>query len=237
MSSIVSDIITDAYRESNLIAISASPTSPQATEALRRLETLIFSTFGNEVGYDFEDWTVVSATDIRKPSGVALTAAEAAAWVLNPQGRLQCNLSADTTIKLDPYPTDGQRFKVIDVLGNFATNNLTLDGNGRSISGAATLVLSTDNVRKEFFYRADLGEWVEISDLELTDPMPFPPDFDDFFTTSLAMRLNPRYGREIPEEAMQRYLMQRNQLIIRYDQQQFLRERVLNNKNLYAPGE
>jgi len=237
MSTIVSDIITDAYRESNLIAISASPTSPQATEALRRLETLIFSTFGNEVGYDFEDWTVVTDANIRKPSGVALTAAEAAAWVINPQARLQCNLSAATTLDLDPYPTDGQRFKVIDVLGNFSTFNLTLNGNGRSVAGGSTLVLSTNGTKKEFFYRADLGEWVEITDLQLTSEMPFPADFDDFFTTSLAMRLNPRYGREIPPEAMQRYMMQRNQLIIRYDQQQFLRERVLNNKNLYAPGE
>lgn len=237
MSSIVADIITDAYRESNLIAISASPTSPQAAEALRRLETLIFSTFGNEVGYDFEDWTVVTASNIRKPSGVALTSPEATAWVINPQARLQCNLTAATTLKLDPYPTDGQRLKVIDVLGNFGTNNLTLDGNGRSISGNSTLVLSTNDVRKEFFYRADLGEWVEINDLELTDAMPFPPDFDDFFTTALAMRLNPRYGRDIPEDAKMRYMSQRNQLIIRYDQQQFLRERVLNNKNLYAPGE
>lgn len=236
MSSIVSDIITDAFRESNLIAISASPTAPQATEALRRLETLIFSTFGNEVGYEFEDWTVTNATTIVKPSGVALTPAEAAAWVVNPQARLQCSLSAPTTLNLDPYPTDGQRAKIIDVAGNFSTNNLTLNGNGRKVAGSSTLVLSTDNEVYELFYRADLGEWIRINDLTLTDQMPFPNDFDDYFTTSLAMRLNPRYGREIPPEAMARYTMQRNQLIIRYDQMQFLRQRVLDNKGLYAPN-
>lgn len=225
MSSIVSDIITDAYRESNLIALSASPTTPQATEGLRRLQTLIFSTLGNEVGYDFEDWTVRNDETIIKPSSVPLTVAQAAAWYVNPQARLQCSLTEATTLDLDPYPTDGQRFAVNDVLGNFNTFNLTLNGNGRTVLEQPSLVLSVNGLHREFMYRADLGNWVEITLLSLTDEMPFPEDFDDYFTTGLAMRVNPRYGREVPEESMVRYGLQRNQLIARYDQQQYLRQR------------
>jgi hypothetical protein len=44
-------------------------------------------------------------------------------------------------------------------------------------------------------YRADTGNWVKIEELEDTDEMPFPVEFDDYFTQMLAVRLNSRYGQ------------------------------------------
>ena len=214
----ISDIITDAFRESNLIPLNATPTAPETTEGLNRLQAIIKSVLGNEVGYIMQDWKVTSASAITMPSGVALSSAQASAWYVQPQARLQCSLSTSTSLSLDPYPNDGQRFSVVDVGGNFASNNLTLSGNGRKVNGSSNLVLSTNSAVREFMYRADLGDWVEIDTFTTSDNLPFPEDFNDYFTTALAMRLNPRYGRPLPPEAAARYDQQRKQIIIRYNQ-------------------
>lgn len=214
----VSDIITDAFRESNLIALGTSPSPAEMTEGLARLQAVILSTLGNDVGYNMEDWTLVSATSIFTPSNLALTAAQASAYTVKPQSRLIANLASATTIDLDPMPQDGQRFSVIDASSNFATQNLSIDGNGRRIDGGTSMVLSTNGVRTEFFYRSDLAEWLVISDLDTTDDLPFPEDYDDYFITKLAMRINPRYGRPLPPEVQARYLEQQQQIIDRYTQ-------------------
>jgi hypothetical protein len=216
---LVSQIITDALRESNIIAIGTSPTTSEMTEGLARLQAIVSSVLGTDVGYNMEDWKLVSATSIFNPSGGSLTTSQASAYHVKPQSRLICALTADTTVNLDPMPQDGQRFSVVDVLGNFATNTLTVNGNGRKIDGSTTAVLATNGTVKEYFYRADLGEWVEIAALATSDQMPFPSDFDDYFIIKLAMRLNPRFGRPLPGEAAQRFLEQRQAIIDRYVQE------------------
>jgi hypothetical protein len=50
-------------------------------------------------------------------------------------------------------------------------------------------------------YRADTGNWVRITELIAADEMPFPIEFDDYFVTRLAMRLNPQHGASITPEA------------------------------------
>lgn len=209
----VSDIITDAFRESNLIAVNTSPTPAETTEGLNRLQAIIQSTLGNEVGYIMEDWNVVSAASISNPSNVPLTAGQLSSYFVKPQSRLICNLSGNATLDLDPLPQDGQRVSVVNV----GANTLTLDGNGRLIAGGTTdTVLTT--ARAEYFYRSDLAEWVEILTFTTSDELPFPADFDDYFITALAMRLNPRYGRPLPPEAAARFDQQRLQIIDRYSQ-------------------
>src|SRR3546814_16812570 len=47
---LVSQIITDSFRKSNLIAIGTTPTAAQQTEALRYLNRMVKSVFGDEVG-------------------------------------------------------------------------------------------------------------------------------------------------------------------------------------------
>jgi hypothetical protein len=47
---VASSIITDAYREGNIIPMGSTPNANQQTEALSRLNVILTSTIGNEVG-------------------------------------------------------------------------------------------------------------------------------------------------------------------------------------------
>ena len=216
---LVSAVIQAAVRESNVIAPTGqSLTTPQTNEALALLETLALSAVGNELGYIMEDWNM-TATVYTRPSGVPLNAAAIAAFTTRPNSRLIFNLAAPATIKIDPQPQDGQRFSVVDAKSNFATNTLTLDPNGRKIQGGvANLVLNVDDTSKDWFYRSDLADWVLLGPLVLADEMPFPQEFDDYFTILLAMRLNPRYGRQLDPQSKARFDNQQLQFINRYTQ-------------------
>lgn len=212
---LVSSIITQALRESNVIALGANPNPGEAAEALDRLQSIVLSVLGNEVGFVLEDWNIVSATSITKPSSFTQPAA---GFTVAPQSRLVCNLSEATSLDLDPLPQDGQRVSVIDIAGNFATRNLTLDGNGRKIEGSATKVLSTNGTAQQWVYRADTGNWVTVDPLTDSSEMPFPEEFDDFFIIMLAGRMNPRFGRELSETSVARLAQQRQQMMMRYNQ-------------------
>src|SRR3546814_13330053 len=65
---LVSQIITDSFRKSNLIAIGTTPTAAQQTEALRYLNRMVKSVFGDEVG---EPLTAlpIGSLNIDRPSG------------------------------------------------------------------------------------------------------------------------------------------------------------------------
>jgi hypothetical protein len=212
---VVSSIITQALRETNIIAVGANPTPNEASEALDRLQSLILSVLGNEVGYVLEDWNITADDDILKPSGFIQNTLD---FIVAPQSRLVCNLSAATELLLDPQPQDGQRVSVVDAKGNFAANNFTLNGNGRRIEGALTKVLATNSVKSQWIYRADQANWVVIDPLASNSEMPFPEEFDDYFIISLACRVNPRFGRELAAESKMRLTQQHDQLVLRYNQ-------------------
>lgn len=215
----VSEIIRQALRETNTVAITQDSNPTETAEGLARLQALVLSTLGNEVGYIMEDWNILSATTITKPSGVPLTTAQAGAWTVPPNARLVCGLGAALTVTLDPLPQDGQRFSAIDAKNTFDTFNLTINPNGRKIEGAvANKVISTEGDATQWLYRADLADWKVIAPLATDDEFPFPTDFDDYFIIMLAMRLSPRYGKELPKESGARLEMQRQQFIARYSQ-------------------
>lgn len=217
----VSEIIRQALRETNVVAISQDSNPTETAEGLARLQALVLSTLGNEVGYIMEDWNVkaASASNVIKPSGVPLNAAQVAAWTVPPNARLVCALTGATTVTLDPQPQDGQRFSVVDAIDGFNTNNLTINPNGRKIdAGTANLVLSTAGDAKQWLYRSDTANWSVIDPLVDTDEFPFPADFDDYFIIMLAMRLNPRYGKQLTKESSARLEQQRAQFIKRYSQ-------------------
>lgn len=130
--------------------------------------------------------------------------------------RLVLNLDAAATVTLHPSPYDGQRLAVLDAGQTLATNNLTLDANGRRIEGQQTLMLDTDGDTREWLYRADLGNWVKMGDLALGDDLPFPSEFDDYFSIVLAMRLSPRYGQAIAPPSTEWLQAMSNQLEARY---------------------
>lgn len=195
---LTSEIIVSALREPNTIGRTATPSASQVAEALGRLNALVSSTYGYEVGRKLIDWPVgqegISAQD--------RTAWSADHWSYPPNNvRLIAASTEPQTIYLHPHPSDGARIALVDPASRLAAAPVTLDGNGRTIEGSATSVQSTDDTNRTWFYRADLGEWVVLSTLTGADPeeFPFPAEFDDYFITMLAARLNPRYGRSLSE--------------------------------------
>jgi hypothetical protein len=215
---LVSEIITDAYRISNLLAIGVSPTAAQTTEALRYLNRIVKSVFGNEAGDPLVAFPI-GDNNINRPSGYPWwNTTPDGEWFVPKNYRLMLNLTTPVTLYLHPEPDDGSRLGVIDVSGNIATNNVTIFGNGRLIESANSIVLNVNSTDSEWFYRADLANWVKYAPLLASDTFPFPIEFDDFFVTLLAMRLNPSYGSALTEEAVGIYKRSRRQLQARYTQ-------------------
>jgi hypothetical protein len=215
---LISSIITDAFREGNIIPLGATPNANQQTEALRLYNQNIQSIYGSEVGEQLTDWPLGTFgigdsyyVDPRSPDCIARP---------NINRRLIINNTAPLTVYLTSQPQNGARMGVADQYGRLASFPVTLDANGRTIEGAATKVLNTNGMFQEWFYRVDLGQWVKLTSLLLTDDNPFPPDFDVFFSIGLAMRLNPRYGREMDPQTAAVYKSARTQFIASYLQSQ-----------------
>lgn len=200
------EVITAAHRESNLLGINASVSTAQQAEGLARLNSLIPATVGNEIGTELRDLAIGGTYD---QSEIASD------WVPE-NARMVLNLSGARTFRLHPNPYEGQRLAVVDALANLATNNLTLDGNGRRIEGGTSLTLSTDGQVREWLYRGDIGEWRPMLGLVLTDELPFPVEFDDYFIMLLALRLNPRYGQEMAQATATWMQAQATRLEARY---------------------
>lgn len=213
---LVSEIITDAYRQSNLIMIGSTPTDAQNTEALRYLNRFVKSVFGLEAGDRLTSFAIGSL-NISRPTGYPWwDDAPDGDWFVPEDTRLMLNLEEPLAVFLTPDPDDGARFAVLDTARNLSTNSLTISGNGRRISGETTITLTEDAYAGEWFYRADTGNWELYSPLSLDDPFPFPLEFDDFFITSLAMRVNPAYGAALDQQAANTYQRSKRQLQARY---------------------
>lgn len=217
MATLISQIIADAYREANLIAVETSPTANQQTEGLRLFNRFLRSLFGNEMGDPLEPVPYgnnnVDTATLRTSyyEGVLN-------YYIPMNSRLLANLSSAKTLNLYPKPVDGARLAVVDASSNFATYNLTLNGNGRKIDGALSVTLSTDDQDTEWFYRADIGEWKQITDLVTSDASPFPIEFDEFLIIGLAMRLASRYGVAMADTSVMLYRRGLSQFRARYQQ-------------------
>lgn len=195
----VAEIIEDAFRESQLLNELQSATPRQTEQALGRLQNVVSSAYGFEVGEELTDWPI-GTEGLRAPF--------ADGWVefMWQRPRINARMIAANaepqTIYLPANPYDGSRMALIDPASRLAAAPITLDAQGRTIENAATFVADTDGLQKTWFYRADLGNWTPITPLTYANDFPFPSEFDDYFITSLAMRLNPRYGRTMTAESL-----------------------------------
>lgn len=227
---LASETITRAYRESNLLALSATVTTAQQNEALPLLNTLILSSVGNEAGAELHEITIGGTYDQSQ---------FCSSWVPD-NARLILNLTGARTFTLHPHPYSGQRIAIADAKSNLNTYNLTLSGNGRMIEGAATnLILSTNGMSRQWLYRD--GNWAKISSLAAGDTMPFPEEFDDYFITGLALRLNPRFAQAFSQESAAALQRQRSQLRARYrrprQQQELGTLGLMGQRGLSTPSE
>jgi hypothetical protein len=215
---LVSTIIQDAYRESNLIAVTAAPTADQSAEALRLLNRMISSLYGDEAGNQLNPMPI-GRNNISRPSGYPYYEnTPDGNWFVPLNTQLVLNTTEATEVWLHPQPQDGSRFAFIDQSANLATYPLTVHGNGRSIGGSVTQVFNTNSQVAEYMFRVDVGNWFKVTDLDYTDDMPFPIDFDDLFTIGLAIRLNPRYQQQIDTQTISTYKDILRQFQARYRQ-------------------
>lgn len=204
--SLVSEIIQRAYREPNIIPLGATPNAAQIAEALALLNTILLQTFGNEAGDPLTSINYGGTYDESTFLGD---------WVPD-DSRLFLNLSAAADLDADPYPYEGQRLAFVDVAGNLATYNLVINGNGRLIEGASSITLDTNSDKRQWMYRADIGDWVKIEALDSADNMPLSEEFDDYFITSLTFRLAPRYGLPVSSETAAALMKGRSRIRARY---------------------
>lgn len=215
---LTSDIITDAFRQSNLLAIGVAPTVLQQAEALRYLNRIVKSVFGNEVGDPLTAFPI-GRDNISRPAGYPWwDNVPSNDWFVPKNTRVMLNLNNTVSLYLHPDPDDGSRFAAIDASGNLATYPTTVVGNGRTIEGALSIVLDTDGFDGEWLYRADLGNWQKALPLVYADTFPFPEEFDFFFIIQLSMALNPTFGIQMDQQTQATYARARSQLRARYTQ-------------------
>lgn len=190
----LTNIAISAFRESGIIPVGEMPDSMELSEALEKLQTLIPSLFGIELGEYLTDvnYGTNGLSSSRQDNEDVTSFVDSGYIPANT--RLVINTDSAKTLYLPPNPKDGARVGVIDASGNFATYNITLNGNSRMIESSATKTLSTNSLVREWFYRADLGSWERVATLTGSSESPFPAEYDDFLAIHLAYRINPRYG-------------------------------------------
>lgn len=192
------EIIKQAYRESNVLIIGATPTDDQNDEGLAKLNALISSALGFTAGEGYTHWPVGTEGVDEINAGWSSTD-----WSMPPVNvRMMVTTTEEQTITLPPFPNNGARIAVIDVTETGGSRNMTIEGNGRLIEGAASITFDLEDVNMEWLYRDDIATWVLLASLDIDDDMPFPIRYDQFFETRLAMRFNPRYGRTMDQQTL-----------------------------------
>lgn len=214
---LVSEIVRQGFREGNMKAVTQPLTAAEEDEAFTRLKSIVASVYGNEAGDDLQPFPIGS-NNINSPPGFPGYQYPPGDWFLPLNMRVMLNLTQAYTFDLHPMPQDGSRFEIRDESNNLSTFNLTIRGNGRLLEGATSQTFSTDGFSAQWFYRADLGDWVRVAPLALIDTFPFPEAYDDMFICLLAMRLSPRYGRSLSKESGAALERSRGQFRARYSQ-------------------
>lgn len=211
---LISSIITDAFREGNVLPLAKAPSDNQATEALRLLNALFSSIYGTDAGESLTDWPLGNFG--RESTADDLPYTERTLDRPEINRRLLVLNETAKTVYFTLRPQDGARMGIADPFGRLAAVPVTLDANGRKIENSATLVLNTNGLFREWFYRADLGDWVRLTQKVAADEMPFPVEFDNFFITLLALRINPRYGRTMDDQSSVIFKNERRKFVARY---------------------
>lgn len=196
---LISSLIQDAYREHNLIAAGTTPTANEVTEAVAEYNSLVTNLLQFLRSNSLLD--VVTAS-------VNLTLSKHSRIVMG---------AGTATITFPSGPDDGARMAAINPTAAAGTLTLTAQ-TGYTIEASATFSYTSATGNKEWFYRADTGDWKAVKAFASTDGSLFPPIFDDFIQALLAQRLAPRYNKQM-QPATQAVIDRGNvQFIARYFQ-------------------
>lgn len=153
--------------------------------------------YQSEVGVDaFNE--IIDSLPALGVGDVLTTKRVTSAYTVQSPSILHVIATAALTITLPKEPKDGYRVKVVDVAANFATNNVTIARNGWQIAGAASdVTLSTNGQTKEYMFRADLGDWKDITrPLTAASTVPFPAEFDGPLAAILGVRILEVFPRD-----------------------------------------
>lgn len=216
------DLVNSAFRENGATPAGESPEYENFDEGLDKLLLIFDHVLTNWIGTNFSTLSYGTEGMTNSYAKAYDRASEIDSSYVPENTKLMCNLSTTKTVYLPPAPNDGARFSVLDVQGNFSTNNLIVNGNGRQIENTASITLSTDNLNREWFYRKDLGNWVRVTDLDADSTSPFPKEFDDLFITMLSIRLTPRNGIPTATETVQTMREAMRAFKSRYTSKKFL---------------
>lgn len=197
-------IIQRAYRANNIIPIGTAPSAAQIQEALDVLNTGFQSVVGNGLFENLQDWPVpyvqrVGSTAANPPLYPGSAYREVALNNAFPAKNTRIVWDgSQQTVYMPENPADGACMALVQSAGNGAVTPglLTLSGNGRTIEGQPTFLSSTATTR-QWFYRADKADWFQIKTMVVTDEIPFPAEYDDFWIASLSIQLSPFYGKTI----------------------------------------
>ena len=198
-----SALVTQVYREGNLVGLTAAITTEQATEGLNLLNDYLDSLLGFELGEFNFDWPVPPATTSPTPARFPLFPLgrdlPSNVFRFPPSNvRILMSLTADTTIFLPQDPNDGARILLINLVST-STFSLTIQGNGRLVKSAASITeLATALNGQTLLYRADLGGWQLITTLVAATESPLPKLYDRLLVLGTFIFLAPRYGKELP---------------------------------------
>lgn len=210
---LVSFIITQAYRESNLVMLGAEPRDAQKTEAFALLRSMVESVYGGDVGENLQDW-MVGTSGVTYPNFWSELQ-----WKYPIQNsRLLLNHQTPQTLYWPPAPDNGARMRVVDLKNALAAYPITIQPEGHLIEGAATLVLNTNGLNRAWIFDSHSSNWARMEEITLEGEMPFPTKFDDYFMIKLASRLNPRYGRSLSDLSITRLQEQEEELAADYRQ-------------------
>lgn len=241
---LASSIITDAYREGNLIPVGTSPTTSEQTEALRKLNRFIAGVFGEEMGENLTDWPVplpqrtapIAANYPALPfpmgldgdlMGTASPTSMSNQFAFTPPSNVRIVFGGVAgTLYFPESPADGARMAIVQGsgAGDSATDGatLTLNGNGRTIEGNPTYAFvwhTAPTAARQWMYRADQGDWIKVDfNLGLTDAIPFPIELDDLWVCYLQIRLAPGYGKVVSIDTEKTALRMMKKLKARYRQ-------------------
>lgn len=210
----LNEICISAFRESQTFDLERVPSDAELNEALARLKNII------ELHTRPPVQTVWLGRDRR-------LVAERGQIVRDFTGLQERNpVPADTYVNLlldqsyevflPSSPGDGSVVSFIDVAGTLGAHELTIVGNGNLISGQPSILLDQTGSTTKLMYRRDLAEWRPVGVLEGASQMPYPTEFDDFWIIMLAMRMNPRYGKEISPITLQVFNDVRSRFMSRY---------------------
>lgn len=212
-------IITQGYRELNLVAGGKSLSAVQLDEGLLLLLNVIDVTICGDAGENLRDWPLGDyGRQALERYNLSLQCYQ------NP--RINCRMIAVNeqamTVYLPVKPSDGTVMAIVDPFERLSAFPVTLDGNGRVIENQASIVLDVDGTDRKWLYRADLGKWIRLTDLAIGDEMPFPKTWDFFFSIELALRLSGRSGRAITAATAAVYKKLRERFVNKYLQSDIL---------------